>query len=101
MAIKTFPSTRHSFVSIVLYRDHHGWIRRKIFKLNVLRKSENAILRLVFANLNKYCVVFNSSKLTDFVNVLTQFYLNFLKLQELGVLHPHTPTPHIPRSLWP
>ena len=34
---------RHSFVSRVYYRAHHGWARRKIFKINVLRRRESAI----------------------------------------------------------
>ena len=29
---------------------HHGWAWRKIFNLKVLRRLENAILRLIFAS---------------------------------------------------
>ena len=29
---------------------HHGWARISVFKIKVLRRPENAILRLVFAN---------------------------------------------------
>ena len=41
---------RHSFISRVYYRAHHGWAWRKIFKIKVLGRLENAILRLVVAN---------------------------------------------------
>ena len=48
--IRYYQSIKHSLVSSLHYRDHHGWARRKIFKMKVLRWLENAIMRLVFAS---------------------------------------------------
>ena len=87
------------------YKGPHGWARRKILKLKVLRRLENAILRLVSANtvnvsfnyiffqvVYKHYIVFKTLQtLPDLDNILTQFYLNFLKLQKLKELHPHNP----------
>ena len=49
MAIKVIRCTRHSFVLVT--RLTMVGPREKMFKINVLRKLENAILRLVFANI--------------------------------------------------
>ena len=46
---------------------HRGWARRKMFKIEVLGRLENAILKLVFASfqlLYKNYVAFNSLKTT-------------------------------------
>ena len=42
---------RQSFISRVYYKAHHGWIRIQFFNVKVLGREENAILRLVFANI--------------------------------------------------
>ena len=49
MAIKSFQCTRNSLISVIRpTMVGHG---EKIFKTKVLRKLENAILRLVFGNI--------------------------------------------------
>ena len=50
MAIENFKCSRHSLVSSIYYRAHHGWAWRKISKMKVLRRLKKAILRLAFAN---------------------------------------------------
>ena len=50
MAIENFKCSRHSLVSSIYYRAHHGWARRKICKMKVPRRLKKAILRLAFAN---------------------------------------------------
>ena len=69
-----------------------------MFKMNILKRLGNAILRLVFANtvnasfnytffqlLYKHYVAFNSSKIPDFDDAMTQFYLNFFKFRKLNI----------------
>ena len=79
------------------------WLAQgKIFKLKALRRLENAILRLAFANtvnlplfrhsFNCFPSIMLPSHLQigpDFEDVMTQFCLNFLKFQKLGCYTPY------------
>ena len=81
MLIIFYADYTDSLLEIILYLDssmgQYGWAQRNIFKIKVLRRLENAISRLVFANtvnasinyklfqlLCKHSVVFNSSKVS-------------------------------------
>ena len=48
--IRYVQCIKHSLVSTFYCRAHHGWTRRKVLKINVLRSLENAFMILVFAN---------------------------------------------------
>ena len=50
MAIENFLCVSHSLVSNFYYMAHHDWVRKKIFKIEVLSWLENAFFSLVFAN---------------------------------------------------
>ena len=50
MTIENFQCARLSSIPSAYYRVRHGWVRRKIFKIKVLRWLQNAILVLVFAD---------------------------------------------------
>ena len=49
--IRYFECIKHSLVSSLHFGAHHGWASRKIFKTKVPRWLENAIMRLIFANI--------------------------------------------------
>ena len=98
MATANFECARHSVVSSVYHRAHDGWARRKTFKMEVLRRLENAIFRFACAiTVNASSSVVQALRrfqlfknLPDLDDEMTQFYLNFLKLQKLvGVPYPH------------
>ena len=82
-------------IQSILWPTMVGLEKYKYIKMNVLRRLENAILRLVFANtlnasftytffqlLYKHYAAFTFQKLLDFDNVMTQFYLNFFKFRK-------------------
>ena len=48
MIIESFKGARHSLVSAI--GPTMGWNGEKVFKIKVIRRLENIILRLVFAN---------------------------------------------------
>ena len=50
MAIENFQRFRHYIVFSAYYRTHLGWVRKKLLKIEALRRLENAIVNLVLAN---------------------------------------------------
>ena len=71
MAIENFQSARHSLAFSVYYRVHRCWARRKNFKIRVLRRPENANLRLVLGNTG------NKSFIYVFFQLLYKIYVTF------------------------
>ena len=68
-----------------------GWLENAILT-SVFANTVNTSLNYTFFQLSyKHDIAFNSSKISNFDDVLTQFYLNFLLFPMLGVVHPTTP----------
>ena len=84
LATANFQRARHSVVSSVYHRAYHVWTQRKTFKMEVLRKLENAIFRFGLPNTVSASFKCCSSiqylaalqKLPDLDDAMIQFYLN-------------------------
>ena len=95
---------RYSFVSRVHYKVHHAWVGEKYSKWRfsagwkTLYCDRFLLMQQVLPSSMSssiYKQVFRSPHLFKnylaFGAVVTQFYLNFLRFQKLGMLYPHKP----------
>ena len=104
MASVNSQCVRQSLLSSVYFRANRGCARRKIFKMEVLRRLKNTVFRMVVVNtadvsfnytffqqLYRYYVALTSSKITRLGRCIDPILPEFSQVSKVGGVTPPTP----------